>query len=147
MSFKDILFGEKKFVETEIVGTFHARIRKKNNSKAITWTSTIRIDNYSDEIVILLEGDSFGPAKVQVESATWIIQNIKGIENELLTEINRDLKLSDKFKNKNLNDLRLSCLNPWDISFNNYELSFESKSDESFAISAIIQNQKIVEIE
>lgn len=147
MSFKDILFGEKKFVEIEMLGTFCARIRKNNNSKSITWTSTIKIDNYSDEIVILLDGDAFGPVEEQIESATWIIQHIKGIENELLTEIKRDFKLSDKFKNKNINDLRLSCLNPWNTSLNNYELSFESKFDDSFAISVIIQNRKIVEIE
>ncbi|MBP1664475.1 MAG: hypothetical protein H6Q19_1615 [Bacteroidetes bacterium] len=146
MSILDILLGKKVFIETKHLGTFSARIRKNNNSRNIVWSSTIEIENYSKEIVILLEGDILGPEQEEVENTTWIIQNLKLIEKEMLNEIDRNYKLNEKFKHKNLNELRLSCIYPRDKNLNTIELSFESTSDDTTGTYAIIQNQKIIEV-
>ncbi|MFA6393243.1 MAG: hypothetical protein WCW54_04150 [Candidatus Paceibacterota bacterium] len=146
INIRQLLFGTKKLVETKKLGTFDATVRNENTAKEITWCSTIKIVNYSDDITILLEGDAFGPAKIQIESATWIIENIKEIDKELISKINSNSELNEKYRNNNLTDLRLSCLNPWEISLNSYELSYESKSENEFSVSAIVQKNKIIEV-
>jgi|ERR1035437_999051 hypothetical protein len=143
---RQLLFGTKKLVETKKLGTFDATVRNENTAKDITWCSTIGIKDYSEDITILLEGDGFEPSKKQIESATCIIENIKEIDKELISKINRNPELIEKYGNYNLTELRLSCLNPWDISLDSYELSYESKSGAEFSVSAIVQKNKIIEI-
>lgn len=147
MSIMNLLFGSKKRIETAKLGTFEAKIKNEKTAKDITWLSTIEITDYSDDITIILEGDGYGPEQKQLESATWIIENIKKINDELVSRINSDSTLNEKYRKFDLYDLRLSCLNPWEISLNSYELSFESKTNDDFAVSVIIQNEKIIEID
>lgn len=143
---KQFLFGTKKFVETKNLGTFNATVRNENTAKDITWCSTIGIKDYSEDITIILEGDGFEPSKKQIESATWIIENIEEIDKELISTINQNPELIEKYGNYNLTELRLLCLNPWEISLDSYELSYESKSGEELSVSVIVQRNKILEV-
>jgi hypothetical protein len=146
INIRQLIFGTKKFVETKKLGTFDATVRNENTAKDITWCSSIGIKDYSEDITILVEGDGFEPSKKQIESATWIIENIKEIDKELISKINRNPELIEKYGNYNLTELRLSCLNPWDISLDSYELSYESNSEKEFSVSAIVQQKKIIEV-
>ena len=147
MSIMNLLFGSKKRIETAKLGIFEAKIKNEKTAKDITWLSTVEITDYSNDITIILEGDGYGPEQKQLESATWIIENIKIINDELVSKINNDSTLNEKYRKFDLYDLRLSCLNPWEISLNSYELSFESKRNDEFAVSVIIQNEKIIKID
>jgi hypothetical protein len=91
MGVKDILFGKKKYFETANLGIFETRARSGSTAKNKIWLSTIRIENYSDEIVILLDGDSFGPLKDQLDVADWVVKNLKTIDKILLTRLTRSL--------------------------------------------------------
>lgn len=147
MSIMNLLFGSKKRIETAKLGIFEAKIKNEKTAKDITWLSTVEITDYSNDITIILEGDGYGPEQKQLESATWIIENIKIINDELVSKINNDSTLNEKYRKFDLYDLRPSCLNPWEISLNSYELSFESKRNDEFAVSVIIQNEKIIKID
>ncbi len=147
MRIKDILFGKKKFFETLHLGLFEARVRNERTAEKITWLSVIKIENYSDEITILLDGNGYNPKKEQLDSVSWIIKNLKTIDNKIIDTINKNPALNEKYKDKNLFDLRLECIYPWDANLNSYELSLQSKSDKEFGISVIIQDKELIEIE
>ena len=142
----DYLFGKKKFVEIPKIGVFEARVRN-HNVKKNTWVTTISIKDYADEIVIILDGDANAPEKKQVESVIWIIENLKEIDKEVIAGINRNRKLTDKFNKYDVNDLRLSDVNPYDAYLNSYDVSYSLKSNEEIGVSVIIQNNKVLEIE
>jgi hypothetical protein len=143
---RDLLFGKKKFIKIDKLGTFAARF-KANSVKIKSWLSTIRIEGYSDEIVIILEGDSSGPFTKQIESVTLIIENIEQFDDKLRNKIQDNSRLNEKFKKINLKELRLACINPWDETRKNFELSYELISDETVGLSVIYQNHEIIEIE
>lgn len=143
---KDLLFGKKKYIPTDKLGTFEARF-KANSQKVKTWISTIRIAGYSDEIVIILDGNSSGPFTKQVEHVTPIIENIEQLDNKLRTKIQDNSSLNEKFKKFDLKELRLVCINPWDETRNNFELSYEFISDDTEGVSVIYENEKIIKIE
>lgn len=146
INIKQFFLGTKKYMETTKLGTFEASVWKENTEKEISWCSTIGIKDYSEDITIILEGDGYEPSKKQIESATWIIENISEIDTELIAKINRNPELIEKYGMYNLSYLRLSCLNPWDISLNSYELTYESISGKEFSVSAIVQKNMIIEI-
>lgn len=147
ISIKKILFGEKRFFKTSMIGTFEAKVRYENSKKEISWCSTIKIEGYSDEIVIILDGNALEPDRNLIDSATWIIENIKKIDLELIDKISRSPNLIDKFKGCDLSGIRLVFLSLWEKQFNSFELSYDSRFSEDLNITAILQNKKIIEIE
>ena len=142
----NLIFGKKKLVKTKILGTFEARVKKHSNRKK-SWISTIEVEGYSKEIVIILEGDSNGPFVKQIESASRIINELKELDQKIISKIYDNNKLKAKFGSLNLKEFRLACLNPWDESRNSFELSYESKLDDSNGLSVILESGQIIEIE
>ncbi len=143
---RDLLFGKKKYIQTEKLGTFEARF-KANSQKIKTWLSTIRIEGYSDEIVIILDGNSSGPFTKDIKNIIPIIDNIEQFDNKLRNKVQDNSSLNQKFKKFNLKELRLACIYPWDETRNSFELSYELISDDTVGFSVIYGNDKIIEIE
>ena len=147
MGISDFLFGKKKYFETNKLGTFTARVRNENTVRNYVWKSSTPIANYNNNIVILLEGDAFEPLKNHLETANWIVENITEIDKEIISKINSNSELKEKFKNKNLSDLRLDLIYPSIDELYKFELSYISNSDTDFSITVLIQNKQIVDIE
>ena len=142
---RDLLLGKKIYIQTDRLGTFEARF-KANSKKIKTWLSSIRIEGYSNEIVIILDGNSSGPFTKQIEKVTPIIENIEQFDNKLRNKVQDSSRLNEKFKKFNLKELRLACINPWDETRNNFELSYEFISNDTEGLSVIYENEKIIEI-
>lgn len=147
MNIRNFLFGKTKLFETAKLGTFKATIRNEKTRKVVVWLCTVAIPGYADEITIILEGDGYAPDPQQIESATRIVESIQRFNKELIASIMSDHGLREKYRSIDLQALRLACLNPWEISLNSYELSFESLTNEAVGVSAIVQEGKIIEID
>lgn len=147
MGIGDFLFGKKKYYDTNKLGTFTTRVRNENTVRKYVWKSSTPIANYSKNTTILLEGDAFEPLKNHLETANWIVENINEIDKEVISKINNNSELKEKFNNKNLSDLRIDLIFPSFKELYKFELSYISNSDTDFYMTVLIQNKQIVGIQ
>lgn len=145
---KDIILGKEKKITDLKLGDLKARIRNENSRKSITWISEVALNFGPEATVIILEGDSKGPFEIQIDAAYEIIDHFDSIKSQVVEKIRTDSKLQQKFKGKNLNEFYLACINPWEIDYNSFELSFDSiNKNEQSGLLIIWQNKFITEIE
>lgn len=90
MSIKDFIFGKEKVVADSKLGSFKARIKNAHPSISHTWTSVITLPEKSEETVIILEGNSDGPFRGQLNSAYKIVDSLNEIAHQLLKRIQID---------------------------------------------------------
>ncbi len=145
-SLKDFIFGKKKFIKTDHLGVFDARVRKDHSLKEKTWASTIKSPNYPTEIVILLDGNSSGPHSRQINSVSQIIKNLPKINEALFLKFSSDPKLREQHPSIDLSRFRLCCISPWDNDKNSFELEYEFMSEDKKELSVILENGLIKEI-
>lgn len=147
MGIGDFLFGKKKYYDTNKLGTFTTRVRNENTVRKYVWKSSTPIANYSKNTTILLEGDAYEPLKSHLETVTWIVDNIDKLDKEIISKVNSDSELKEKFNNKNLSDLRIDLIFPSFKELYKFELSYISNSDTDFYMTVLIQNKQIVGIQ
>jgi hypothetical protein len=141
----DLLFGKKRYVKTQKLGTFDARIRKET-AKEKTWCSTFEIENYSEEVCVILEGDTKGPFKKHIENATRVIENLDKTDSQIKEMIKKSDKQREIFIDTNLDDLKLEAIISLDSD--TYELMYciDLHSDDEKSIGATYKNNQIITI-
>jgi len=142
---KDFLFGKKKQVTVEGLGTFEARV-KPGPIKNKSWLTIIKLVRYQKESAIILEGNSNGPAPIQIEKVKFVIANLEKIEQEVETRIYNSFQLKKKYPHFKISDLQLDCIYPWEEDRHSFELSYDFLSDESKGISVTVEDGEIIEI-
>ena len=136
MGIKDFLFGKEKTIPDSKLGFLKARIKKTHPSVSYVWASEIRLSGQLRETVIILEGNSDGPFREQLDSAYKIVDSIK----ELVTRIYLDSKSMNldktKYKGDWAKDFYLSAITPIDVAESSFEVEFETTTpnDDSYVL-------------
>lgn len=136
MGIKDFLFGKEKTIADTKLGHLKARIRRTNPSVSYVWASEIRLSGQLQETVIILEGNSDGPFREQLDSAYKIVDSIKEMAARFHLE-SKSLNLDKtKFYGDWTKDFYLSAITPIDIRESSFEVEFESTNpnDNSYIL-------------
>ena len=136
MGIKDFLFGKEKTIADTKLGHLKARIRKTHPSVSCVWASEIRLSGQMQETVIILEGNSDGPFRAQLDSAYKIVDSIKEMATRIYLE-SKSLNFDkNKFYGDWTKDFYLSAITPIDIRECSFEVEFESTNpnDNSYIL-------------
>jgi hypothetical protein len=130
MGIRDFLFGKVKTIDDSKLGLFKARIKNVNPSIGYVWVSEIRLSGQLRETIIILEGNSKGPFKKQLESAYKIIDSINDIATSILLKSNSlnldETKMIEEWRK----EFYLSAITPIDLVENTFEVEFETTNSK-----------------
>lgn len=140
---KKLLFGRKVYFEDSILGTFETRVKSENPSIEKTWYGGNQIAEQKGETTFIIEGNSNGPNKSDLEAVKRILTELPRIINEIDSELSKKSnypKVADW-----INTFFLSAITPYQ---NGFEVNFEStNSDDTRMVSCLWTNGRIEEVE
>lgn len=146
--FLKLLFGKSTKIQNEKIGELKTRIKQDNPSINYTWTSAKVVASQKKETYFIIEGNSDGPHKQQLNAVYSIVDNLENLVCDVMN------KLPDKSANKHVlrgewkEKLYLSAIYPTDIWHPRFELTFEQLDEKgSSYISVMWENGNIIEIE
>lgn len=124
MGIRDFLFGKVKSIYDSKLGLFKARIKNTDPSVGYVWAGEIRLSGQLRETVIILEGNSEGPFKKQLESAYKIVDRINDFAASILLKSN-SLSLDETMIIEWTKEFYLSAITPIELMDNSFEVEFE----------------------
>ncbi|WP_345167893.1 hypothetical protein [Nibribacter koreensis] len=143
-----LLFGKSTKIQDEKIGELKTRIKRDNPSINYTWTSVKVVANQKKETCFIIEGNSVGPHKQQLNAVYSIVDNLENLVRDVMS------KLPDKSVYKNVlrgewkEELYLSAIYPTDIWHPRFEITFEQLDEKASSyISVTWENGNITEVE
>ncbi|MGD1846229.1 MAG: hypothetical protein ACFB10_12650, partial [Salibacteraceae bacterium] len=118
---KQLLFGRKIYFNDPVLGKFSTRVKSDNPSINRTWYSAKRIGNYPEDTLFILEGNSRGPNKMELESVRKLMAELPQVMNQVDKDLSQKANYN-KFKDWK-SSLYLSAVNPYEKGF---EVQFEA---------------------
>lgn len=147
MGLKDILFGKEVQISDTKLGVLKARIKKTHPSINYVWASEVLLSEQQNETVIVLEGNSEGPFKKQLESAYSIVDNLTNIQEQIIVESKKN-KNKIKYNGDWIKQFYLAAITPIDVRDNSFEVNFEPiNQDGNGYILLTWKNSKISELD
>lgn len=143
------LLGTNKEYEVKGLGIFTCKVCDWWRNEHYTWGGTVRFPLYSEETIILLEGDASAPLSQQVLELRTLLQNWKSMTEQLDRMLPGESRLAhkeeiyaswqDKFYPEDIAPA-IHCNDGWEISF--------SRTDDSKDYFAFIwQDNTVRELE
>ena len=90
------LLGTRKEYEVKGLGIFSCKVCSWWPDKTYTWIDTVRLPNYSEETVILMEGDASAPLPQQLLELQALLQNWKPMIARLDSMLSTESRLAHK---------------------------------------------------
>lgn len=141
----DFLFGKKRIILDSKLGEISARVRNHNNESEITWKATLSIVKQPEDTLFILEGDTNGPFKGQLDAAHSIIENY----HELLATASKKKAITSRGASENyeLDGFYFACLTTLEYKKNTFEICFDPTDEEiDYAYSLKWEYGKITQI-
>ena len=120
------LFGVKKEFEVKGLGIFTCKVCDWWRNEHYTWGGTVRLPIYSEETIILLEGDASAPLPQQVLELQALLQDWKSIIARLDSMLLNESRFAhkeeiydswqDKFYPEDIAPA-IPCSDGWEITF------------------------------
>jgi hypothetical protein len=130
MGIKAFFFGKEKVIADKKLGLLKTRIKNTNPSISNVWASEVRLSGQLLETVIILEGNSEGPFKEQLDSAYKIVDSTNDISARILID-SKNMNLdTSRFIGDWIKEFYLSAITPIDLRENSFEVEFESTKPE-----------------
>lgn len=117
------LFGKKKIVQDDVLGSLSARIKSTDPSKEYTWSSEQLISGQRKATVFLLEGNHAGPYGAQKKSVYKIIEDIDKIISEVDIELMKKPAVYDTLRSWKT-AFHFEVVYPFDVQRDEFELTF-----------------------
>lgn len=90
------LLGTRKEYEAKGLGIFSCKVCSWWPDKTYTWTGTVQLPDYSEETVILMEGDASAPLPQQLSELQALLQNWKPMIARLDRMLSTESRLAHK---------------------------------------------------
>lgn len=149
---KDIIFGRQINIHDSRIGELTTRVKNTHPSVNYIWTGSYKLSGQKKETIFLLNGNSAGPYREQLNSVYRIIDTLGSIITSLDLEISVRQNVNSKFKNEWTKDYYLASVSSYDHKDrdNNkkFEMSFEPLNENSeYFIDLFWENDKLTNIE
>ncbi|MBB6610268.1 hypothetical protein H7F15_04390 [Pontibacter sp. Tf4] len=146
--FLKLLFGKSIKIEDKKIGELKTRIKRDNPSINYTWTSAKLVASQKKETCFIIEGNSVGPHKQQLNAIYFIVDNLENLVCDVMTKLPEKSAYKDVLQGEWKEELYLSAIYPTDIWHPRFELTFEQLDDKALGyISVMWENGNITEIE
>lgn len=125
------LIGTNKEFEVKGIGIFTCKVCNWWRDESYTWSAMVKLPLYSQETVILLNGDASGPSSQQVSELWKLLQSW----NMIITQLDGMLPQESRLVHKDeiyaswQDTFYLESIVPDVPEDNGWEISFERKDD------------------